>query len=98
MQQNGTGTLFNQPGIMTVAPYGETTAWRFLGLEGPEVTATAVVYKGVEGSGSLGNGGSSEGGSATASGSGSKKGDGSVTTLDLKSFGLTVAVLVLGFI
>jgi hypothetical protein len=109
MQPNGTGTLFNQAGTMTAAPYGSTTAWYFLGSTGPTLTATAVPYKAVKSSGSSGIGGSGSsspgnsgsggvGTSASASDSGengNKQGSGSMTQLGLESLGLTITALIL---
>jgi hypothetical protein len=110
MQPNGTGTLFNQAGTMTAAPYGSTTAWYFLGSTGPTITATAVPYKAVEGSGSSSDSGSGSGGGSASgspgvsasgsgsSGSGVKQGSAPTTELGLESFALTMAALILGLL
>src|ERR1700753_4522782 len=68
MQPNGTGTLFNQAGTMTAAPYGSTTAWYFLGSSGPVITATAVAFNAAKGNGGSSN---SAGGSGESSASAS---------------------------
>jgi hypothetical protein len=104
MKANGTGTLFDQGGTMTAAPYGSTTAWYFLGSSGDALTATAVPYKAAKGGGSSSNSGSGSGGSSGvasnsgSSGTGSKQGSGSMTQIGLESFGLTITVLLLGML
>jgi hypothetical protein len=106
MQPNGTGTLFNQGGTMTAAPYGSTTAWYFLGSSGPALTATAVPYKAVKGGGSSSTSGSGSGsgsggssaGVGSGNGQGSKQGSGSMTQFSPESFGLTIAALILGLL
>lgn len=87
MLPNGTGTLFNQAGTMTVAPYGSTTAWNFLGWSRLPLTATAVPYKAAQKCGSsCSSGGRSGAAAANSSIAAANIGSGGISVSHITSF------------